>query len=88
MLFALAAPAGAQQSETAQPTRATEVTTSGILKLGRGELPDDLIPECVVLSPAQQYRVAPTCIDDPPRLDGVFDEEAWLSAAVIEDFIQ
>ena len=85
VLCALAAPAQAQQATTTQPA---QVPASGTLQIGPGEAVDDPIPEGVVLPPAERYRVEPTRIATRPRLDGVLDEEAWLTAAVIDDFIQ
>ncbi len=40
------------------------------------------------LSPAERYRVEPRRVDRGPDLDGRLDEEAWLVAAVIDDFVQ
>ena len=40
------------------------------------------------LSPSERYRVEPQRVGQGPQLDGYLDDEAWLSAAVIEDFVQ
>ena len=40
------------------------------------------------LAPAELYRVEPRRTEQPPRLDGRLDEEAWRSAAVIDTFVQ
>ena len=40
------------------------------------------------LTPSERYNVVPIRTAQPPRLDGVLEEEEWLSAAVIDDFIQ
>ena len=95
-VFLLAGPVWAQpvpqtQDGSVQPSgqaRAVQVPASGTLQLGSEEAVDDAVPEGVVLPPAEQYRVEPTRIATRPRLDGVLDEEAWLTAAVIDDFIQ
>ena len=72
----LAAPARAQQAV------ADEQTTSevgGTLTLGG---------DSQSLTPSERYTVAPTRIAQSPRLDGVLNEEEWLTAAVIDGFIQ
>ncbi len=40
------------------------------------------------LPPAEQYRVEPVRVDGKPSIDGRLDEEEWLLAAVIDDFVQ
>ena len=40
------------------------------------------------LTPSERYNIEPTRIDEPPRLDGVLNEDTWSRAAVIDDFIQ
>ena len=40
------------------------------------------------LPPGDRYRVAPRRVEQGPRIDGNLDEEVWLSAAVIDDFVQ
>ena len=40
------------------------------------------------LPPAGRLRVAPRRVAQPPVVDGRLDEEAWLSAAVVDDFVQ
>ena len=39
-------------------------------------------------TPSERYNIEPTRTPQPPRLDGVLNEEEWRSAAVIQDFIQ
>ena len=66
---------------TAQPAIADEQTTSeagGTLTLVNSQS----------LTPDERYHLVPTRIARPPRLDGVLDEEEWLTAAVIDEFIQ
>ena len=84
---ALALPVWAQP-QSAQGSEVTPVQASGTLQLGAGEAPDEPTPEGVVLPPSEQYRVEPMRIEQAPRLDGILDEEVWLSGAVIDDFIQ
>ncbi len=40
------------------------------------------------LPPGERYRIEPARVDTPPRLDGDLNDEVWLRAAVIDDFIQ
>ena len=40
------------------------------------------------LASAERYRVAPRRIEQGPRIDGRLDEEEWLLAAVIDEFVQ
>ncbi len=40
------------------------------------------------LAPADRYRVVPRRVEQGPRIDGTLDEEVWLSAALIDDFVQ
>ena len=40
------------------------------------------------LPPAGRPRVAPRPVAQPPVVDGLLDEEAWLSAAIVDDFVQ
>ena len=60
-----------------QPTR-TEA--SGSLQLGGGT---DLSRP-----PGERFHVAPTRIERGPILDGRLNEEVWLQAAIIDDFVQ
>ena len=41
-----------------------------------------------VMPPSEYYRVAPVRVENGPRIDGRLDEEVWLRAAVIDEFIQ
>jgi len=41
-----------------------------------------------VLPPSEYYRVAPVRVERGPQIDGRLDEEVWLQAAVIDEFIQ
>ena len=40
------------------------------------------------LAPAERYRVAPVRVEEGPQIDGRLDEEVWLQAAVIDEFVQ
>ena len=41
-----------------------------------------------VMPPSEYYRVAPVRVENGPQIDGRLDEEVWLQAAVIDEFIQ
>ena len=41
-----------------------------------------------VLPPSEYYRVAPVRVESGPLIDGSLDEELWLQAAVIDEFVQ
>ena len=84
-LWIVAAPAWAQQPPTTQPARAP---AAGTLQLGPGEAVEDPAPESTALPPAERFRVQPTRVEDGPLLDGILAEEAWLTAAVIDSFVQ
>ena len=53
-----------------------------LLLAGSGTASDASLP------PSERYRVAPVRVDEGPRIDGRLDEEAWLQAAVVDDFVQ
>ena len=84
VLWVWTAPAQAQQTATTPQA----IPASGTLQLGPGDAIDESVPERVVLPPAERYRVEPTRVENGPTLDGVLDEEAWLTAAIIDDFVQ
>ena len=84
-LAVAATPAQAQEPTATQPTA---VPATGTLQLGLGEAVEEPVPEGIVLPPAERYLVQPTRVENGPTLDGVLDEEAWLNAAVIDDFVQ
>jgi len=79
-------PATAQGQQTA--TTPQPIPSSGTIQLGPDQKIDDSVPQGVVLPPAERYRVQPTWVENGPTLDGVLDEEAWLTAAIIDDFVQ
>ena len=84
VLWVWTLPIQAQQTATTpQP-----VPASGTLQLDRAQPIDDTVLEGVVLPRAEQYHVQLTRTESEPVLDGVLDEEAWLTAAVINDFVQ
>ena len=84
--FALGVPVWAQPAQADRQTASSEA--SGTLQLGGGEAASEPTPDGIILPPGEQYSVEPVRIDQAPRLDGILDEEVWLSAAVIDDFVQ
>ena len=72
----LAGPAAAQPAGTDKQTGSE---TGGTLILGANGQSQ---------TPSERYNVEPARIAQPPRIDGVLGEEAWLTAAVIDEFIQ
>ena len=75
-LSLLTGPAAAQQTVAAGQTGAA---ADGTLTFG-GDSQSQ--------TPSERYNIEPTRTPQPPRLDGVLNEEEWRSAAVIQDFIQ
>jgi TolB-like protein len=49
---------------------------------------DDNPSVSAALPPAERYRIEPTRVETPPQLDGNLGDEAWLGAAIIDEFIQ
>jgi hypothetical protein len=67
-------------SSAAQPTNQQSGSeVGGTLTFGGGSQP---------LTPSERYNIEPTRVAAPPRLDGVLDEAAWQTAAVIDEFTQ
>ena len=75
-LSLLAGAAAAQQGVADGPAVSE---TGGTLTLGA---------ESQSLTPNERYHVEPTRTARPPLLDGVLNEEEWLSAVVIDEFVQ
>ena len=40
------------------------------------------------MPPSEYYRVAPVRVENGPQIDGRLDEEVWLQAAVVDEFVQ
>ena len=90
LLLAAAQPAGAQSTaETPLGTRtvsaadAQAVEPPLILDGGNGGGGG-----FAVMPPSEYYRVAPVRVENGPQIDGRLDEEVWLRAAVIDEFVQ
>ena len=71
------APAGAEPTDR----HTTSLKASGVLQLEEATASE-------ALPPRARYRVEPRRVDQGPQLDGLLDEKVWLSAVVIDDFIQ
>ena len=81
---AVRSPAGVEPTGTLVLEAGTSNSgTGGSLADGGGAGPTD-----GVLPPKERYRVEPRRVEQGPRIDGNLDEEVWLSAAVIDDFVQ
>ena len=81
LLLAAAPPAGAQTAPEAPAGPLAQAAEPPlVLEGGRGGF--------AVPAPSEQYRVAPVRVEDGPRIDGRLDEEVWLQAAVIDEFVQ
>ena len=78
-----AAAQSTQAGSAAEPDPAAQDASGG---------PQSLVLEGAItggeLPPAERYRVEPVRIDRKPSIDGRLDEEEWLQAAVIDDFVQ
>ena len=79
ILLAANQPAGAQ-SATDAPVNAQVAEPTLVLDGGSGGF--------AVLPPSEYYRVAPVRVESGPQIDGRLDEELWLQAAVIDEFVQ
>ncbi len=79
-LLLAAAPAGAQPAADAPAAARAQAVEPLVLEGGRGGF--------AVPAPGERYRVAPVRVEDGPRIDGRLDEEVWLRAAVIDEFVQ
>ena len=86
LLLLAAAPAGAQPAADAPAVaraQAVEPDPPLVLDGGGGGRGGFAVP-----APGEQYRVAPVRVETGPRIDGRLDEEVWLRAAVIDEFVQ
>ena len=73
---------GSVSAQTATPGQHhTPTEASGALELGEPA-------PAAALTPGERYRVEPVRVDEGPQIDGRLDEEVWLRAAVIDDFVQ
>ena len=79
ILLAANQPAGAQSASDA-PANAQVAEPTLVLDGGSGGF--------AVLPPSEYYRVAPVRVESGPLIDGRLDEELWLQAAVIDEFVQ
>ena len=71
-----AAPAAAQTAPANPPSGSNTAVSAS---LGTSGQP---------LAPSERHTVEPTRTPTAPRLDGVLDEPAWQSAAIIDQFVQ
>ena len=94
LLLAAAQPAGAQSaSESPLGTRSVSAADA---QAGAQAVEPPLILDggnggsggFAVMPPSEYYRVAPVRVENGPQIDGRLDEEVWLRAAVIDEFVQ
>ena len=79
---------GLQAQSTPTVPGVTRSSAAGTLQVDGGGSDGQPSLEGILLPLGEQFNVQPTRIDDTPQIDGVLDEEVWLTAAVIDDFIQ
>ena len=94
LLLAASQPAGAQS--TAETPLGTRTVSAADAQAGAQAVEPPLILDggnggsggFAVMPPSQYYRVAPVRVENGPQIDGRLDEEVWLRAAVIDEFVQ
>jgi len=94
LLLAASQPAGAQS--TAETPLGTRTVSAADAQAGAQAVEPPLILDggnggsggFAVLPPSEYYRVAPVRVENGPQIDGRLDEEVWLQAAVIDEFVQ
>ena len=94
LLLAASQPAGAQS--TAETPLGTRTVSAADAQAGAQAVEPPLILDggnggsggFTVLPPSEYYRVAPVRVENGPQIDGRLDEEVWLQAAVIDEFVQ
>ena len=94
LLLAAAQPAGAQS--TAETPLGTRTVSAADAQAGAQGVEPPLILDggnggsggFAVMPPSDYYRVAPVRVENGPQIDGRLDEEVWLRAAVIDEFVQ
>ena len=94
LLLAASQPAGAQS--TAETPLGTRTVSSAAAKADAQAVEPPLILDggsggsggFAVMPPSEYYRVAPVRVENGPQIDGRLDEEVWLRAAVIDEFVQ
>ncbi len=94
LLLAASQPAGAQS--TAETPLGTRTVSAADAQAGAQAVEPPLILDggnggsggFAVMPPSEYYRVAPVRVENGPQIDGRLDEEVWLRAAVIDEFVQ
>ena len=94
LLLAASPPAGAQS--TAETPLGTRTVSAADAQAGAQTVEPPLILDggnggsggFAVMPPSEYYRVAPVRVENGPQIDGRLDEEVWLRAAVIDEFVQ
>ena len=94
LLLAASQPAGAQS--TAETPLGTRTVSAADAQAGAQGVEPPLVLDggnggsggFAVMPPSEYYRVAPVRVENGPQIDGRLDEEVWLRAAVIDEFVQ
>ncbi len=94
LLLAASQPAGAQS--TAETPLGTRTVSAADAQASAQAVEPPLVLDggngggggFAVMPPSEYYRVAPVRVENGPRIDGRLDEEVWLRAAVIDEFVQ
>ena len=94
LLLAASQPAGAQS--TAETPLGTRTVSAADAQAAAQTVEPPLILDggsggsggFAVMPPSEYYRVAPVRVENGPQIDGRLDEEVWLRAAVIDEFVQ
>ena len=94
LLLAASQPAGAQS--TPETPLGTRTASAADAQAGAQAVEPPLILDggngggggFAVMPPSEYYRVAPVRVENGPQIDGRLDEEVWLRAAVVDEFVQ
>ena len=94
LLLAASQPAGAQS--TPETPLGTRTLSAADAEAGAQAVEPPLVLDggnggsggFAVMPPSEYYRVAPVRVENGPQIDGRLDEEVWLRAAVIDEFVQ
>ena len=93
VLLAAAQPAGAQ-STPETPSVGTRTLSAADASASAQAVEPPLVLDggrsggFAVMPPSEYYRVAPVRVENGPQIDGRLDEEVWLRAAIIDEFVQ
>ena len=84
----LTAPVLAQTVARSDSTQPEQPPAVEALRPGGDGTVADAVQAGIALPSSERYNIEPTRIENGPDLDGALDEDVWLTAAVIDDFVQ